>query len=206
MSSPTHKKKGGKKKTLDGIKNWKLNKTCQVGGQGPGLGPILVGGQYSSLGTDSVQGSESWFLGHLQQCSVCDPEKIFFTSKFSYVLFSNPTHKTETQTTKRWGTTNDSKPPGSIIMTDQSETLSISQIIFITLFSAGTQSCCALYQPHHSVQLCGTKTIFLSQTGTCWIFFIQFFFTYPAQLKMLLVCVQFSLFCFVKYQHTLRRQ
>ncbi len=51
--------------------------------------------------------------------------KTTFTSKFSYVLFYNPTHKTETGTTKRWGTTN-SKPPGQIIMIDQSETLSSS--------------------------------------------------------------------------------
>ncbi len=59
--------------------------------------------------------------------------KIFFTSKFCYVLFCNPTHKTETRTANRWGTTN-SKPPGPIIMMRQSETLSCSWIIFITLF------------------------------------------------------------------------
>jgi hypothetical protein len=34
-----------------------------------------------------------WDLGVRQQCSVCDPAKILFTSKFSYVLFRNPTHK-----------------------------------------------------------------------------------------------------------------
>jgi len=27
---------------------------------------------------------------HLQRCLVCDPAKIFFTFKFSYVLFCNP--------------------------------------------------------------------------------------------------------------------
>ncbi len=48
-------------------------------------------------------------LEHLQRCSVCDLAKIFFTSKFSYVPFCNPTHKTETGTANRWGTTN-SKP------------------------------------------------------------------------------------------------
>jgi hypothetical protein len=42
------------------------------------------------------------------------PEKIFFASKFSYVLFCNPTHKTETGIANRWGTTN-SKPRGPII-------------------------------------------------------------------------------------------
>jgi hypothetical protein len=34
-------------------------------------------------------------LEHLQRYSVCDPAKIFLTSKFSYLLFSNPTHKTK---------------------------------------------------------------------------------------------------------------
>jgi hypothetical protein len=53
-------------------------------------------------------------LEHLQRCSVGDPGKIFFTSKFSYVLFCNPTHKTETGTANMWGTPN-SKPPGRII-------------------------------------------------------------------------------------------
>jgi len=33
---------------------------------------------------------------HLQRCSVCDHVKIFFTSKFSCLLFCNPTNKTET--------------------------------------------------------------------------------------------------------------
>jgi len=51
--------------------------------------------------------------------------KIFFTSKFSFVLFGNPTNKTETGVANRWGTTNN-KPPGPIIMMSQSETLSSS--------------------------------------------------------------------------------
>jgi hypothetical protein len=62
-----------------------------------------------------------------------------FTSEFSYLLFCNPTHKTETGTPNSWGTTN-SKPPEPIIAMGQSETLSSSQIIFITLFSAGAVS------------------------------------------------------------------
>jgi hypothetical protein len=39
----------------------------------------------------------------LQRCSLFDPAKIFFTSKFSYVLFCNPTNKTGTGTTKQIG-------------------------------------------------------------------------------------------------------
>jgi hypothetical protein len=71
---------------------------------------------------------------HLQQWPLCDPTKIFLTSKFSYLLFSTPTHKTKTGTANRWETTN-SKALGPIIMIGQSETGSISQIIFITHFS-----------------------------------------------------------------------
>ncbi len=58
---------------------------------------------------------------------MCDLAKIFFTSKFSYVLFCNPTNKTETGTANRWGTTTN-KPPGPIIMMGQSEE------IYYTLF------------------------------------------------------------------------
>jgi len=35
--------------------------------------------------------------------------KIFLTSKFSYLLFPNPTHKTKTGTANRWGTANRSE-------------------------------------------------------------------------------------------------
>jgi len=106
--------------------------------------------------------------------SVCDPAKIYFTSKFSYVLFCDPTHKTEIRTARRGATAN-SKPPGPIIMMGQSETLSSRLIIFITLFSAGAQRCCACYKPLQHMQLCAAKTIFLSQTGIDWVFFIQFY-------------------------------
>jgi len=99
----------------------------------------------------------------------------FFTSKFCYLLFYNPTHKTETGTAiNKWGTIN-SKPPGPIVMMGHSsETLSTSLIIFITLFSAGAQHWFGFYQPPQIVQLWWPKTIFLSQTGICWLFFIQF--------------------------------
>jgi hypothetical protein len=49
------------------------------------------------------------------------PVIIFFSSKFSYVLFSaTPTHKTETGTANRWRITNN-KPPGPIIMMGHSK-------------------------------------------------------------------------------------
>ncbi len=66
---------------------------------------------------------------------------IFSHSSFSYLLFCNPTHKTETGTANRWGDypLGNSKPVGPIILIDQSETLSTIQIMFITLFSANAQ-------------------------------------------------------------------
>jgi hypothetical protein len=68
-----------------------------------------------------------WSLEHLQQCSVYDPAKFFFTSKFGYVLFCNFINKIETGTANRvGGRTTNSKPPGLIIMIGQSETLSSS--------------------------------------------------------------------------------
>jgi hypothetical protein len=64
-------------------------------------------------------------LEHLQQWSVCISAKTFLTSKFSYLLFSNPTHKTKTGTATRSETTN-GKLPGPIIMIDHSKTGSSS--------------------------------------------------------------------------------
>ncbi len=56
---------------------------------------------------------------------VCDPAIIFLTSKFSYLLFCNPIHKTETKTASKWETTK-SKPPGPTIVIGQSETRNCS--------------------------------------------------------------------------------
>jgi len=88
-------------------------------------------------------------LEHLQRCSVCDPGKIFFTSKFSTLLQS--THKTETGTANRWGTPN-SKPPERIITMGHSEK-----------HWAGVRSYLlqSFHRPRQRAQLCGAKTIFL---------------------------------------------
>jgi hypothetical protein len=59
-------------------------------------------------------------------------------SKFICVVLGNPTNKTITGTTNR-------KPAGLIVMIDQSEILSRSQVQFITFFFGGAQLCCALY-------------------------------------------------------------
>jgi hypothetical protein len=89
-------------------------------------------------------------------------QKIFLTSKFSYLLFCNPTHKTAKEDCIYVGTTN-SKPPGLIIMIGQSKTGNSSQIIFITLFSSlpGAQLCCGFHRPQ---QICRRMTIFLTHT------------------------------------------
>ncbi len=76
-------------------------------------------------------------LGLMITAQYGDPAKIFLTSKFSYLLFSNPTHGTKTGTTNRWETTN-SNPPGPIKLSSQS--------------IASVRLCCAFYQPQKIVQ------------------------------------------------------
>jgi hypothetical protein len=50
-------------------------------------------------------------------------QKNFSTSQFCYLLFSNPTHKTKTETPYRlWWETTDSNPPGTIKLSSQSTT------------------------------------------------------------------------------------
>ncbi len=82
-------------------------------------------------------------------------------------------------------------------MMGRSETLSSSQIQFITLFSAGAQHNVAgpfTSQRKQWNYAAENKTIFLSQPGMFWLFFIQFLLpriTYWAPLEMLLVVVLF---------------
>jgi hypothetical protein len=78
-------------------------------------------------------------LEHLHWCLVCDLAKIFLTSKLSF--FSPPilvpTHKTKTETSNRWETTN-SNPPGAIKLSSR--------------LTVGVRLCCAFYQLEHPVQ------------------------------------------------------
>jgi hypothetical protein len=108
----------------------------------------------------------------LQRCSVCDPAKIFFTSKFSYLILFNPTHQAQIGTANRWETTN-CKPSGPIIMMCQWETPRAD--VFITLFSTGAQHCCAFCQNHFPDMLTFLHPMWLCR------------FTYWTQLEMLLV-------------------
>jgi hypothetical protein len=103
----------------------------------------------------SFKGPYTQPSAYLQRCSVCDPAKMFFTSKFSCLLFfSNATHKTETGTANRWET------PNQTTWTDHFQKhWASSQIIFITLISAGAQRCCAFYKPVPTVHIYGAKTI-----------------------------------------------
>jgi hypothetical protein len=63
------------------------------------------------------------------------------------MCFGNPINKTVTGTAYMWGNTHN-KPPGPIIMIDQSKILSRSQVQLITLFFGGPQLCCAFYHLH----------------------------------------------------------
>jgi hypothetical protein len=102
-------------------------------------------------------------------------------SSVSY-LFRNFTHKTETLGHRKasegggggGGTSKITKPPGQIIMIDQSEILSISQILFITLFffSAHPGHCCVVDQQPVCAITVEPKTIFLIQTVIFWGFFV----------------------------------
>ncbi len=121
------------------IMHWRIGIGCQLWlpvshkaslvGQSFWQMGAIMGVQYLSLGI------HDWTccLKHHKWCSLCDLVQIFFTSKFSYVLFCNPTHKTEIGRANKWGTTN-SKLPGPIIMMGQLETLNSHSIIFHTLF------------------------------------------------------------------------
>jgi len=73
-----------------------------------------------------------------QQCS-CNPTQICFTSKFSYLILCNPTHKTETGIGNRCGTTN-SEPAGPIVIKGQSETLNYINMFVINVMKSLSQN------------------------------------------------------------------
>jgi uncharacterized protein (DUF608 family) len=87
-----------------------------------------------------------YHLEQLHPCSVCGTATIFLTSKISYLLFPNLTHKRNCDC-KRCENIN-GNPHGTIKPSSQS--------------TASVKFCCVFCQPQHPVQ---TKTIMLSQTG-----------------------------------------
>jgi hypothetical protein len=77
--------------------------------------------------------SWGWSLRTLQK-------NIFHIQVSLFTFFATPPKKSETATANRWATTTNSKPPERIIMMGQSDSLSNSQIMFITLFSKCSHS------------------------------------------------------------------
>ncbi len=95
-------------------------------------------------------------------------------SLYRYLLFCNPIDKTETGTANKWGTTN-SKPPGRISMMGQSETLTRSQIIFITLFFCRCTATVAVPLTSHRKQgnHAEPKPFSWAKIGIFSLFFVQ---------------------------------
>ncbi len=77
------------------------------------------------------------------------PYKNILTSKFSYLLFPNPTHKTKTGTANRWKTTN-SNSPGSIKLSSQP--------------TIGVWICCAFYLFHATKKNPNFKCYYFKQS------------------------------------------
>jgi len=72
---------------------------------------------------------------HPHLCSVCVPPQKYFSHPSVRNTFSQPHPLNWNGDCKQVGTTNN-KPPGPIIITDQSKTGTSNHIIFITLFSS----------------------------------------------------------------------
>jgi hypothetical protein len=76
-------------------------------------------------------------------------------------------------------------------MMGQSEKLNSSQIIFITICLQVHNVATRFTSPSNSLQWCWAITIFLSQIGKCWLFFLCFYCagwcTEWARLEMLLL-------------------
>jgi hypothetical protein len=107
---------------------------------------------------------------------ICDHANMFFTSKFHYGFFSNPTHKTETGTADTWGTTN-RKPSGPIIMmgANQKQGAVVRSYLLHSFLQVHTVAA-PFYQSPQTVQSCWAKTtVFLNQTGMFSLFVIQFY-------------------------------
>jgi hypothetical protein len=52
--------------------------------------------------SSTAESDIQYLIEHLQWYSVCDPAKIFLTSKFSCLVFCNTTNKIEIGTSNRW--------------------------------------------------------------------------------------------------------
>lgn len=97
-----------------------------------------------------------------------EKSKFFLISKFTYLLFSHPAHKSKT------GTANNSKPPSPIIMIGQSVTKSSSQIIFIMLFLGKFYALlCILPASANCTKMLGQYHFAEPNRSMFWLVFIQ---------------------------------
>jgi hypothetical protein len=88
---------------------------------------------------------------HSQQCSLYDLAKMYFTSKFSYLHFSNPTYKLKLrpQIGGRLLITNHLKQ--SLWLVNQKEGTAVrSYLLHCSL--EGVRLCCGFYKPQKTVQ------------------------------------------------------
>jgi hypothetical protein len=107
---------------------------------------------------------------HLQRCWVCDPAKIFLTSKFSLYSFSATPHiKFKLGPQIGGGLLIANHLDQSVWWANRRHWAAVRSYYY-SLFCR----CIALLRllPAFCVQLCRAKTNFLSQTGMFWLFFI----------------------------------
>jgi hypothetical protein len=95
---------------------------------------------------------------HPHWCSLCEPGKIFLTSKFSYLLFCDPTHKTETRTAYRCELLIANHMDQSLWLGNENQGAAVRSYLLHSSL-AGAQLCCDFYQPQQSEQICRRKII-----------------------------------------------
>jgi hypothetical protein len=101
------------------------------------------------------------YLEHPHRCSLCEPGKIFLTSKFSYLLFCDPTHKTEMRTAYRCELLIANHMDQSLWLGNQKQGAAVRSYLLHSSL-AGAQLCCDFYQPQQK------------HTGKGCLFLIQF--------------------------------
>jgi hypothetical protein len=87
--------------------------------------------------------SFSWFYR--------DSTKIFLTSKFTYLLFCNPSHRTETGTAKRSEVLIANHLEQSLWLANKKQGAAIRSYLLHSSLG-GAQLCCALYRPHQMIK------------------------------------------------------
>jgi hypothetical protein len=96
---------------------------------------------------------------HPHRCSVCDPAYIFLTSKFSYLLFCNPTHKTENGTAIWWELLIANHLDQSLWLANQKQGSPVKSYLLHSSV-AGAQWALDCYKYQQIDQMCRTKKPF----------------------------------------------